>query len=81
MARLCLFTTMIFAGLYWSGMEPASAGPKLPNTGRPKMSPKRPDLSTRTRDMWQVIDQVSGNYLGGARNTHRHRTQSRAGKE
>jgi len=31
--------------------------------------------------MWQVIDQVSGNYLGGARNTHRHRTQSRAGKE
>jgi hypothetical protein len=31
------------------------------------------------RDMWQVIDQVNVNYLGGARNTHRHRTQSRAG--
>lgn len=31
------------------------------------------------RDMWQVIDQVNVNYLGGARNTHRYRTQSRAG--
>jgi hypothetical protein len=32
-----------------------------------------------SRDMWQVIDQVNVNYLGGARNTHRYRTQSRAG--
>lgn len=31
------------------------------------------------RDMWQVIDQVNVNYLGGARNTHRYRTQARAG--
>jgi hypothetical protein len=31
------------------------------------------------RDMWQVIDQVNANYLGGARNTHRYRTQARAG--
>ncbi|WP_242113164.1 hypothetical protein [Luteimonas aquatica] len=31
------------------------------------------------RDMWQVIDQVNVNYLGGARNTHRFRTQARAG--
>ena len=31
------------------------------------------------RDMWQVIDQVNVNYLGGAKNTHRFRTQSRAG--
>jgi hypothetical protein len=31
------------------------------------------------RDMWQVIDQINVNYLGGARNTHRYRTQSRAG--
>lgn len=31
------------------------------------------------RDMWQVIDQVNVNYLGGARNTHRYRTQSRSG--
>ncbi|MBR0692729.1 hypothetical protein [Bradyrhizobium lablabi] len=31
------------------------------------------------RDMWQVIDMVNVNYLGGARNTHRYRTQSRAG--
>lgn len=31
------------------------------------------------RDMWQVIDQVNANYLGGARNTHRFRTQARAG--
>lgn len=31
------------------------------------------------RDMWQVIDLVNVNYLGGARNTHRYRTQSRAG--
>lgn len=31
------------------------------------------------RDMWQVIDQVNVNYLGGAKNTHRYRTQSRAG--
>jgi hypothetical protein len=31
------------------------------------------------RDMWQVIDQVNVNYLGGARNTFRYRTQSRAG--
>jgi hypothetical protein len=29
--------------------------------------------------MWQVIDQVNVNYLGGAKNTHRYRTQSRAG--
>lgn len=31
------------------------------------------------RDMWQVIDFVNVNYLGGARNTHKYRTQSRAG--
>lgn len=31
------------------------------------------------RDMWQVIDQVNSNYLGGARNTHRFRTQARSG--
>jgi len=31
------------------------------------------------RDMWQVIDQVNSNYLGGARNSHRYRTQARAG--
>jgi hypothetical protein len=31
------------------------------------------------RDMWQVIDQVNANYLGGAKNTQRYRTQSRAG--
>jgi len=31
------------------------------------------------RDMWQVIDQVNANYLGGTRNTHRFRTQARAG--
>lgn len=31
------------------------------------------------RDMWQVIDIVNANYLGGARNTHRFRTQSRNG--
>jgi len=31
------------------------------------------------RDMWQVIDSVNVNYLGGARNSHRYRTQSRAG--
>ena len=31
------------------------------------------------RDMWQVIDFVNVNYLGGARNTYRYRTQSRAG--
>jgi hypothetical protein len=30
------------------------------------------------RDMWQVMDQVNANYLGGPRNTHRHRTQARA---
>ena len=30
------------------------------------------------RDMWQVIDQVNANYLGGARNTHRYRTQARS---
>jgi hypothetical protein len=31
------------------------------------------------RDMWQVIEVVNANYLGGSRNTHRYRTQSRAG--
>ena len=31
------------------------------------------------RDMWQVVDQVNANYLGGARNTNRYRTQARAG--
>lgn len=31
------------------------------------------------RDMWQVIDSVNVNYLGGARNSHRYRTQARAG--
>jgi hypothetical protein len=31
------------------------------------------------RDMWQVIDQVNTNYLGGPRNTQRYRTQARSG--
>lgn len=31
------------------------------------------------RDMWQVMDQVNINYLGGARNSHRYRTQAKAG--
>lgn len=31
------------------------------------------------RDMWQVIDFVNVNYLGGARNSYRYRTQARAG--
>jgi len=31
------------------------------------------------RDMWQVIDQVNANYLGGPRNTNRYRTQARSG--
>ncbi|WP_460764043.1 hypothetical protein [Lysobacter fragariae] len=31
------------------------------------------------RDMWGVIDLVNANYLGGTRNTHRYRTQARAG--
>ncbi|TZF89720.1 hypothetical protein [Cognatilysobacter lacus] len=30
------------------------------------------------RDMWQFIDQINSNYLGGLRNTHQHRTQARA---
>ncbi|GAB2507566.1 hypothetical protein [Lysobacter humi (ex Lee et al. 2017)] len=30
------------------------------------------------RDMWQLIDQINANYLGGLRNTHQHRTQARA---
>jgi hypothetical protein len=30
------------------------------------------------KDMWQVIDQVNANYLGGARNTQRYRTQARS---
>lgn len=40
-----------------------------------------PDLRNvfGARDMWQVIDLVNANYLGGARNTHRFRTQSRNG--
>ncbi len=31
------------------------------------------------RDMWQVMDQVNANYLGGTRNSHRHRTQAKCG--
>lgn len=31
------------------------------------------------RDMWQVMDQVNANYLGGARNSHRYRTQAKCG--
>lgn len=31
------------------------------------------------RDMWQVVDQVNTNYLGGPRNTQRYRTQARSG--
>ena len=31
------------------------------------------------RDIWQVIDQVNANYLGGARNSHRYRTQAKCG--
>ena len=40
-----------------------------------------PDLRNvfGARDMWQVIEIVNANYLGGSRNTHRFRTQSRAG--
>jgi hypothetical protein len=72
------FMTAMLAGLCLSGIEPASAGPKSPSM--PNISPMRPDSSLRARDMWLVIDQVDANYLGGARNTHRYRTQSRAGK-
>jgi len=40
-----------------------------------------PDLRNvfGARDMWQVIEIVNANYLGGARNTHRFRTQARNG--
>ncbi|KAB8161877.1 hypothetical protein FKV24_018675 [Lysobacter maris] len=40
-----------------------------------------PELRTAfgARDIWQVIDQVNANYLGGPRNTHRYRTQAHAG--
>ena len=31
------------------------------------------------RDMWQVMDQVNANYLGGTRNSHRFRTQAKCG--
>jgi hypothetical protein len=31
------------------------------------------------RDMWQVIDRINAEYLGGARNTNRYRTQAKAG--
>jgi hypothetical protein len=31
------------------------------------------------RDMWQVIDQVNREYLGGAVNIRRYRTQAQAG--
>ena len=31
------------------------------------------------RDLWQVIDRVNTQYLGGARNVHRHRMQGRTG--
>jgi len=31
------------------------------------------------RDMWQVVDQVNANYLGGLRNTYRFRVQAHAG--
>jgi hypothetical protein len=31
------------------------------------------------RDMWQVMDQVNANYLGGPRNSHRYRTQAKCG--
>ncbi len=33
------------------------------------------------RDMWQVIDQVNQNHLGGARNVARYRTQAEAGDQ
>ena len=40
-----------------------------------------PDLRNvfGARDMWQVVEIVNANYLGGSRNTHRFRTQSRNG--
>ncbi|TJZ76209.1 hypothetical protein [Chitiniphilus eburneus] len=31
------------------------------------------------RDMWQVVDQVNANYLGGTRNTYRYRVQANSG--
>jgi hypothetical protein len=41
-----------------------------------------PDLlqAFGARDMWQVIDQVNRNELGGARNVARYRTQAEAGR-
>ncbi len=32
-----------------------------------------------SRDMWQVIDQINSNYLGGLRNTYRYRVQAHSG--
>jgi len=31
------------------------------------------------RDMWQVVDQINANYLGGLRNTYRYRVQAHSG--
>jgi hypothetical protein len=74
-----LHMTAIIAGfgLFATAVQ---AGPYTPKISAPNISPMRPDFSMRSRDMWQVIDQVSINYLGGAPNTHRYRTQSQKTK-
>lgn len=46
---------------------------------RDKLSDPEIRSAFGARDMWQVIDQVNANYLGGTRNTHRYRTQARSG--
>ena len=35
--------------------------------------------ATASNNMWQVIDSINANYLGGARNSHRYRTQAKCG--
>lgn len=46
---------------------------------RDKLSDPELKAAFGARDMFQVIDQVNANYLGGTRDTYRYRTQARSG--
>src|SRR5262245_43154895 len=79
--RLNVLTAILTA--CWCAVAPLSAALSAPRqvtvvqTSRSAVVVRKSPAHGQ-RDMWQVIDQVGTNELGGPRNTTRFRTQSQA---
>jgi len=62
--------------------EPSSPAATKANPARTKVTPgpanKKNSATSASNSPWQVIEEVSEKELGGARNTHKYRSQSNA---